>query len=297
MKHVIISYANLLLFLLFYQLGIFGLGLFIKAEEGKTISSDLRVMSFNIRLGVANDGANHWERRKDLVVRTIKEFRPDILGLQEVWPIQETYLKKKFTDYHYYGRSRRIDPNEGEQCGVMYRKDRFKVLEQKTFWLSEKPDQAESKSWDSSLPRIANWVSLQDRLNKGKDLVLINVHFDHKGRESREQAAKLIKRRVSKLGRSARIVITGDFNAGEGSAPYRALVDESLIDTFRLSNPKRMEEEATLSGWNGRTVGNRIDWVLCTPNFKVLTASIDRTQFNGRYPSDHYPVSAILQVK
>ena len=95
-------------------------------------------MSFNIRLGVANDGANHWERRKDLVVRTIKEFRPDILGLQEVWPIQETYLKKKFTDYHYYGRSRRIDPNEGEQCGVMYRKDRFKVLEQKTFLAIEK---------------------------------------------------------------------------------------------------------------------------------------------------------------
>ena len=92
-------------------------------------------------------------------------------------------------------------------------------------------------------------------------------------------------------------MITGDFNAGEGSAPYRALVDESRIETFRLRNPKRTEEEATLSGWNGRTVGNRIDWVLCTPNLKVLTASIDRTQFNGRYPSDHYPVSAILQVK
>ena len=78
-------------------------------EGNPSSAQDLRVMSFNIRLGVANDGANHWERRKDLVVRTIKEFRPDILGLQEVWPIQETYLKQKFTDYHYYGRSRRID--------------------------------------------------------------------------------------------------------------------------------------------------------------------------------------------
>ena len=51
--------------------------------------SDLKVMSFNIRLGVANDGANHWDKRKELVLKTIQNFGPDLLGLQEVWHMQE----------------------------------------------------------------------------------------------------------------------------------------------------------------------------------------------------------------
>lgn len=257
---------------------------------------DLKVMSFNIRLGVANDGPNHWDTRKELVVQTIRNYSPDLLGLQEVWPMQEAYLKEKFPGYEYYGRSRLTDAKEGEQCAVMFRKDRFELLAKRTFWLSETPDEPESKSWDSSLPRIANWTRLKDKRNLGQELVLVNIHFDHRGRESREQAAKLIHRSVAKLGTSARVVVTGDFNAGEGSPPYRALVGDCLVDTFRISKPTRTEEEGTFTAWKGKRDGNRIDWVLCSPNFKVLSAVIDHTEFDGRYPSDHYPVTATLRA-
>ena len=88
-------------------------------------------MSFNIRLGVANDGENHWDKRKELVLQTIQNFGPDLLGLQEVWHMQEEYLKNKLPDYTYYGRSRRMKPREGEQCAVMYRKDRFERSEER----------------------------------------------------------------------------------------------------------------------------------------------------------------------
>ena len=257
---------------------------------------DLKVMSFNIRLGVANDGPNHWDKRKELVAQTIRNYSPDLLGLQEVWPMQEAYLKEKFPGYEYYGRSRLSDPREGEQCAVMFRKDRFELLGKRTFWLSETPGEPESKSWDSSLPRIANWTRLKDQRNLGQKLVLVNIHFDHRGRESRVQAAKLIHRRVAKLGTSARVVLTGDFNAGEGSPPYKALVGDSLLDTFRICKLIRTEEEGTFTAWKGKRDGNRIDWVLCSPNFKVLSAAIDHTEFDGRYPSDHYPVTAILRA-
>ena len=53
-------------------------------------------MSFNIRLGVANDGENRWDLRKDLVVKTIRGYNPDLLGLQEVFPMQEEYLRENF---------------------------------------------------------------------------------------------------------------------------------------------------------------------------------------------------------
>ena len=65
---------------------------------------------------MANDGPNHWDKRKELVVQTIRNYSPDLLGLQEVWPMQEAYLREKFPGYAYYGRSRLTDAKEGEQC-------------------------------------------------------------------------------------------------------------------------------------------------------------------------------------
>ena len=84
---------------------LFSFSTFLFAKE-----TDLKVMSFNIRLGVANDGANHWDKRKELVLKTIQNFGPDLLGLQEVWHMQEEYLKEKLSNYTYYGRSRRMEP-------------------------------------------------------------------------------------------------------------------------------------------------------------------------------------------
>lgn len=262
------------------------------AEEKS--GGDLRVMSFNIRLGVAKDGPNRWDLRKDLVVETIRKFNPDLLGLQEVFPMQEKHLKESLPGYAYYGRSRLVDPQDGEACSIMFRKDRFEVVEKTTFWLSETQEKPGSKSWDSSLPRIANLVHLADRKAGGQKLIFLNTHFDHRGKVAREEAAKIIQKRVRDLGEKARIVVAGDFNSGEGSKPYQSLVGGSLLDTFRIAKPKRTKEESTFTAWNGRLIGNRIDWLLCSPNFRVLEAEIDRTHFKGRYPSDHYPVTAVL---
>ena len=267
----------------------------LEATDSK--KNELRVMSFNIRLGVANDGENRWDLRKELVVKTIREYNPDLLGLQEVFPMQEEYLRENLPEFTYYGRSRLVDPKEGEACSVMFKKDRFDITEKTTFWLSETQSVPGSKSWDSSLPRIANMVKLTDKLAGDKKLIFINTHFDHRGKIAREEAAKIIKTRVNDFKKGTRVVIAGDFNSGEGSKAYRSLVGGNLIDTFRIAHPIRTEEESTFTAWNGRLIGNRIDWVLCSSNFRVLSAKINRTHENGRYPSDHYPVTATLGYK
>lgn len=267
----------------------------LEATDSK--KNELRAMSFNIRLGVANDGENRWDLRKELVVKTIREYKPDLLGLQEVFPMQEQYLRENLPEYAYYGRSRLVDPKEGEACSVMFKKDRFDITEKTTFWLSETQSVPGSKSWDSSLPRIANMVKLTDKLAGDKKLIFINTHFDHRGKIAREEAAKIIKTRVNDFKKGTRVVIAGDFNSGEGSKAYRSLAGGNLIDTFRITHPIRTEEESTFTAWNGRLIGNRIDWVLCSSNFRVLSAKINRTHENGRYPSDHYPVTATLGYK
>lgn len=265
---------------------------------GEVIPKDtLRVMSFNIRLGVAKDGTNSWELRKKLVVDTIHQFEPDLLGLQEVFPMQKEYLKDNLNGYNYYGRSRLVNPDEGEACSVMYKADRFKVISEKTFWLSEEQFEPGSKSWDSSLPRIANIIGLEDKNARGEKFFFINTHFDHRGKRAREESAKIIAQRVLGLENSKRVIVVGDFNSGEGSKPYKTLLSAGLLDTFRVNNPLKTDRESTLSGWDGRLSGNRIDWVLCGSKLNVLSASINRSHNEGRYPSDHYPVTSVLKYK
>lgn len=261
----------------------------------------LRVMSFNIRYGSANDGDDRWENRKDLVVRTIQQFNPDVMGTQETLAFQAEYLETKLKDYKYFGRSRMKTPNE--HCGIFYRADRFTWLAGGHFWLSETPEVPESKDWDSSLPRMASWVLLSDKASDdAQPLLFVNTHFDHRGSQARQESARIIRRRIDSLLHIAtdpHLVVTGDFNTDEGSDPYKAFLDDNahLFDTFRAAHQERGDNEGTFNGFRGRTGGPRIDWILASPSLRVREAAIDRFSDGDRYPSDHFPVSAVLEAK
>ncbi|MCK7510076.1 MAG: hypothetical protein MZV70_42590 [Desulfobacterales bacterium] len=43
----------------------------------------LTVMSFNIRYGTANDGENHWLKRREHLFALLREQQADVVGLQE----------------------------------------------------------------------------------------------------------------------------------------------------------------------------------------------------------------------
>ena len=184
----------------------------------------VRVMSFNVRYGTARDGENHWEKRKDLLIGTIQAFAPDLLGTQEMLDFQRDFLAAALPGHAALGVGREDGRAKGEMTAVYYRRDRFELLEGGHFWLSETPDQPGSKSWDSSLPRMATWVRLRDRrAPAGLPVLFINTHFDHQGAQARLESARLLRTRVETAASSNRVVVTGDFNAGEGSPPYLAL--------------------------------------------------------------------------
>ena len=107
---------------------------------------------------------------------------------------------------------------------IFYRKARFEKLDGGHFWLSETPDRAGSKSWDSSLPRMVTWVKLRDRTNpEARPIAFFNTHFDHRGPKARVESARLLRKKIEELGEGCRVVLTGDFNSGDGSEPYRTL--------------------------------------------------------------------------
>jgi endonuclease/exonuclease/phosphatase family metal-dependent hydrolase len=261
----------------------------------------LRVMSYNIRYGTAADGENHWEKRRERLVETIRSFDPDLLGTQETLGFQRDYLARNLPGYEAIGVGRDDGREAGEMTALYFRRERFEKLDGGHFWLSETPDIPGSKSWDTSLTRMASWVRLRDRNTpKKRPIVFINTHFDHRGQQARLESARLLRQRVAALAGRDRAIITGDFNAGEDSQPYQALFDRTglLLDTFRLVTPQRSPNEGTFSGFKVENVtGPRIDWIAVTNDWRVRAATIDRTAREGRTPSDHFAVNAILESK
>jgi endonuclease/exonuclease/phosphatase family metal-dependent hydrolase len=264
----------------------------------------VKVMSFNIRYGTANDAENHWKNRSDLVAETIQMFDPDLLGTQEVLKFQADFLQQILPEYGFHGVGREDGLDQGEYVPVMYRKDRFTVKDSGHFWLSDTPEIAGSKSWDSSLPRMVSWVQLSDLSNNGAKFIFLNTHFDHQGPIARLESARLIRKRAEEImGKALPFIITGDFNTTEDGQPYQELTTGSegnqtpIVDSFRQANPQRTPHESSSSRWVGKREGTRIDWVLHSREFTTLQSIINYTNDDGRYPSDHYPVQAILRLK
>ena len=263
---------------------------------------DIKVMSYNIRFGTAKDGENHWDKRKDFLAETIKAFAPDLLGTQETLGFQRDFLAATLPGYEVLGVGRDDGKEEGEMMAAYWRKGRFEKLDGGHFWLSETPAEAGSKSWDSSLPRMATWMRLKDKSNGDKPVLWINTHFDHIGKIARLESAKLIRERVKTLGKGCSLIVTGDFNAGESSAPYDALFeslenDEApVLDSYRVAHPKREENEGSTTPFKSApSTGARIDWIGVSRDWKVVAAAIEHPDREGRTASDHFPVQATLR--
>ena len=279
-----------------------GLVLFIAAWNAAVAEEPVRVMSYNIRYATAPDGENAWEKRKAFLFETIQKFDPDLLGTQETLAVQRDALAAAFKGHTAFAAGRDDGKDKGEMAALYFRTDRFERLDGGHFWLGTTPDTPGSKGWDAALPRIATWVVLKDRkAPNAKPIYFLNTHFDHRGVKARHESARQIRTSLDAVRERYRIVVTGDFNAGEGSEPYKALFGETVnasspvVDTLRVVRPKRQDDEGTFSGFRAAsTKGDRIDWIGCSRDWEVKSATIDRTARDGRTPSDHFAVTVVL---
>jgi endonuclease/exonuclease/phosphatase family metal-dependent hydrolase len=262
-------------------------------------------MSFNIRYGTAADGANSWENRKDIVLETVKAFDPDVLGTQECLKFQADYFGEHLVGYQFVGAGRDDGRDAGEMCAIFYRADRFERLDGGHFWLSETPEVVGSRGWDAALPRMATWVELRARGDTLGGFVVVNTHFDHAGALARFESARLVSAETWALRGGLPAIVVGDFNSPADSTagrPYIELLTGAgdsarvLVDSYRAAHPRPSRYEATFNEFRGLLDGARIDWILVTPDIEVLEGDIDRWHRRGRYPSDHFPVTAVLRL-
>jgi len=268
---------------------------------------ELRVMSFNIRYGSANDKQNHWRNRREMVFDVLRNHYPDIVGLQEALDFQIDEIRKALAKYGQIGVAREDGKTEGEYSALLYRLDRFDVDESGTFWFSNTPEVPGSNHWGNACVRICTWARFLEK-KSGRAFYVFNLHLDHVSQPSREKSAVLLAQRVHQRKHQDQFVVTGDFNTGENNPVVMYLKGKTslsgqneresdnpvpMVDTFRVLHPD-IKDVRTAHGFRGNRKGNKIDYVFTPSNVKVLEAQILYDNIDGRYPSDHFPVTAIL---
>lgn len=264
-------------------------------------------MSFNIRYGTAPDGPNHWNNRKDMVVETIRTFGPDLLGLQEALDFQIDYIQQSIPGYALIGVGRDDGKRKGEHSCILFRTDRFDAPESGTFWFSDTPEVPGSTSWGNSITRVCSWARLVDR-SSGKGFYYFNLHLDHISQPSRQRSAILLAERMANRSHpELPCILSGDFNVGESNPVVAYLTGKSglenspktpypLVDSFRKIHPDE-KQVCTTNQFKEVRDGAKIDYIFTSPEFQPLASEIVRTSFDGRFPSDHFPVTALLRPR
>ncbi len=270
-------------------------GVLAVAQEQEPLDATpgIRVLCANVRYGSAKDGEHAWERRADFMIGSIREARPDVLGLQEALDFQVEAVREAFPHHVVLGEGRN-GGDKGEWAALFVDSRRFAVRASGTFRLAP-ADRLGEIGWDAALTRIVTWAEVADRKNGGRALRVVNAHFDHRGQQARIESARLIVRWAAARP-SMPTVVMGDLNAGEQSPPLDALRSGGYRDSFRVAHPNATEV-GTFHGFKGGRAGRKIDYVLVDGGIEVIDAWIDWTEKGERYPSDHRFVGAALRPR
>ena len=162
-------------------------------------AQNLKLMTYNIRLDVMSDGENNWTNRKDFFTAQIQFYEPDLLGVQEAKPNQVIDIAQALSQYDYIGIGREGE-GKGESSNIFYKKDRFKVMQSGTFWLSETPEVI-SKGWDAAFNRVCTYGLFKD-LKTNQTFWMFNTHLDHIGEVARTKGILLILSKMQTLNKS-----------------------------------------------------------------------------------------------
>ncbi len=259
-------------------------------ERGRMV---FKVMSFNIRFGLADDGPNAWDNRKPLVAETIHKEHPDLIGLQEALDFQLEFLEKALPEYTIDGNHGTEDGVWRNCCALLYLPNRWKLLEAHTFWLSETPE-VSSKSWGSLWPRRCT-AGRYLELDSGRELWHFNTHLDF-GELAQVNGAAVVIRKVDELAGSAPVVLTGDFNTFPKSHVWNLLTGKAEVggvtgdfrdSWYELNGDKPV---STYHGFGKNPMPDRIDWILYRGALQPVESRVLTPPEGGPYPSDHSPV-------
>lgn len=250
--------------------------------------SEFSVMSFNLRYPAA-DG-HPVATRLPIAADLIAAAHPHLIGTQEGELDQlESLIELLPAEYIWLGEGH-AGGNAGEFTAVIADSSRFEVEAVDISWLSESPETVASESWGVSHARTLTTVDFTDLIT-GHGVRLLNTHLDHKSEHARLESGKIMAAKIAEA--SDRLVVTGDFNVATGSPVYDFFCTELGLRDSAVDAPG--EDIGTFHRYRGPRAGApRIDWILTGPGLRARSTRINTHSDDGDFPSDHFPVEAVL---
>ena len=264
---------------------------FVSSAQKQTKDHDLKVMSYNIRMGAAKDGTNSWEYRYPATALMLEDQKPDVFGVQETFNYQIRFIEDNFMDYDCVGVGRDDGKQKGEFMSIFWNKKTVKMLKWGTFWLSETPEKP-SMGWDAACKRTATWALMKDK-KTGKQFYFVNTHLDHRGAEAQRKGLELIVERIAQINpKGYPMVLTGDFNVKPDNAALKDL--DTKMQSARKIAP-RTDNHPTFNNWGKIKPDMVIDYIYVSgfsacPEYHTVTEKYG----TWKYVSDHYPIYAKL---
>lgn len=257
----------------------------------------MKVMTFNLRTDFPLDINNRWNKRKEIVYEIINNNDFDIIGVQELNNKMFKDLTSEISNYNFVGvpRSKRyfIERND------ILVSTRHRILEYNTFWLSESPDKVGSSIWYSVFPRICTTALIE--LEDGNIIRVYNTHLDFLFSKAREFGLRKICEYIEDKHKKDDYpaILMGDFNASPKSKAIKEFSEGKYSAKKFITvqeNKKDIYSMSTLSKFKGKKKGLHIDYIFVTEEFNVRKSEIIYYNKSGKYPSDHYPISAELEI-
>jgi endonuclease/exonuclease/phosphatase family metal-dependent hydrolase len=259
----------------------------------------VKILTANIRDARADDGANNWLQRRELCARIIENCAAEIICFQELRQQQRDFIAAALPSYASYGLPEGAAATDAPNA-IFWRRANFTCIDSGGYWLSEQPQLAGSRSWGSQSVRLANFVVLQHP--SGKTLRIINTHLDNGSQIAREQQARLLVDKCAAKCSGELQILCGDMNCAAGNSALEILCAAGWRDSYAAVH-KNCDSGFTYHAFSGSAYDpkqypdepqGRIDWIFVRGNLAVSAAEIIRSSENGRFPSDHYFVSATL---
>lgn len=270
--------------------------LFLAMAYGKAEDKEvLKIATFNLRMDTPSDGENAWFHRKDMVNDLIRFYGFDLFGTQEGFTHQLNDILR-LSDYRFIGVGRDDGKDAGEHCAIFYRSDRFKVLDQGDFWLSEHPEKP-GRGWDGTCcNRICTWGKFED-LKNHKQFYFFNVHYEYEGDVVRRESSNLMISRIKSIAGNQPVFLTGDFNAFPTEEPIRILNDSGFLnDSYKITKEAPFGPVCTYHGYDSTIkTEERLDYIWVTDSIQIDKYGVLTNTLYGHTPSDHFPVMVVAE--
>lgn len=253
----------------------------------------IKIASYNLRLDTPSDSLNAWPLRKENVKALIQYHDFDIIGTQEGFHHQIKALSE-MPGFAYFGAGRDDGKQAGEHSAILYKKDRFALIDSGNFWLRENPAEP-GKGWDAvCCNRICSWAKFNDK-SSGKKFYVFNVHFDHQGVVARRESGKLMLSKIKEIAKDAPVVCTGDFNSTPQTEQIKTL-SSYLQDSYTATQMPPYGPVGTFTAFKFTApMKERIDYIFFSKDFAVKKYAVLTDAKEQRYPSDHLPVVADVE--